>query len=195
MNKDENSDKKMKMMKKYNLSSEFYDQRYENIQRQKYEIILTRKYIQGGYYLDIGCGTGLFFDMLRNFLGKRVYYFIGMDISIKMLQKFDEKLNNLNKKKRRRLSLLVADLEHLPFREKSFSTFFSFTTFQNTESFPKAFKEVKRVAQKNSTMISSILKKSKSKEIFLDQINKNLKESELIVENLTEDILVRGFIK
>lgn len=186
-------DKKEDILSKYNRSSTFYDKRYKNIQYEKFRIILNKQNLQGNLFLDLGCGTGLLYDFLKKSEIQGNFYFIGIDISIGMLKEFKKKLEEENKK-RSQVSLIIADLEHLPFRERSFSTIFSFTTFQNIPSIPDGFKEVLYVAKNNSVLISSVLRKVKNREIFLEEINKNLKDIELIEENSTEDILVRGYL-
>lgn len=197
--KNQDTDKKAKIISKYNLSSHFYDQRYKEIQNQKYRIILDEKYLRGNFFLDVGCGTGLLLEFLLNMEMMPEFRYVGIDISIEMLNQFKNKLKSklkvIEKNNQKRISLLVADLENLPFREHLFSTIFSFTTFQNTSSIPIGFKELLRIGKGNSILISSFLKKSNNLEIFLTQIKENLKHYELIDNNSMEDILIRGTVK
>jgi ubiquinone/menaquinone biosynthesis C-methylase UbiE len=193
--KDETKDKKGEILDKYNHSSAFYDKRYKHIQFGKFRIILNKKLLQGDLFLDLGCGTGLLLDFLKkNEIDMNFFYF-GIDISIGMLKNFNKKLEKDKNQNRKKKFLVLADLEHLPFRENCFDTVFSFTTFQNLPSIPKGFKELIYVAKNNSVLIFSMLRKAKNREIFFDEINKNLRDIEIILENSTEDILVRGYLK
>jgi ubiquinone/menaquinone biosynthesis C-methylase UbiE len=178
--KNQDTDKKAKIISKYNLSSHFYDQRYKEIQNQKYRIILDEKYLRGNFFLDVGCGTGLLLEFLLNMEMMPEFRYVGIDISIEMLNQFKNKLKSklkvIEKNNQKRISLLVADL-------------------QNTSSIPIGFKELLRIGKGNSILISSFLKKSNNLEIFLTQIKENLKHYELIDNNSMEDILIRGTVK
>ncbi len=134
--------KKKFIEKQYNLSTDVYDSRYEDIQSEKYYMMLSSHIVEGRS-LDLGCGTGL----LQKFLTRKL---IGCDISLEML-----------KKARDRGELVVqADLDSLPFKDGSFQEIFSFTALQNLPDVAPALQEAKRVLKENGIFILTILKKS-----------------------------------
>ncbi|MFX1419581.1 MAG: hypothetical protein ACFE9N_11735 [Promethearchaeota archaeon] len=57
--------KKKKIIEKYNSTSYFYDRRYKLIQEEKYEIVLKNYKMDGKIILDLGSGTGLFYEYYR----------------------------------------------------------------------------------------------------------------------------------
>ncbi len=136
--------KKTSIKKKYDLSAEVYDSRYENIQFEKYYLMLSNHVLKGRA-LDLGCGTGL----LQKFLTKKL---IGSDISFKMLKKAKE----------RGEFVVQADLDYLPFKDNSFQEIFSFTALQNLPNIKLTLQEAKRLLKKDGIFILTILKKSLS---------------------------------
>ena len=107
--------KKSNIKNKYNLSADFYNSRYRNIQYEKYARMLNGMRLSGRI-LDLGSGTGL----LSGFLDKEV---IDVDFSINMLKK--------SKNKNR----IFADAENLPFKNGMFDIVLSFTLIQNLPNF------------------------------------------------------------
>ncbi len=52
---------------RYNETAEHYDRRYSEIQQVKYKIIMDKITIEPQYkILDIGCGTGNFYQFLKD---------------------------------------------------------------------------------------------------------------------------------
>jgi len=202
--------KKSNIKNKYNLSADFYNTRYRNIQYEKYARMLNGMRLSGRI-LDLGSGTGL----LSGFLDKEV---IDVDFSINMLKK--------SKNKNR----IFADAENLPFKNGMFDIVLSFTLIQNLpdfsrrnaniyygkhfqcfpnisgkapgfsvkspessgklRSFPeiKVFKEVRRILKSNSLFILTILRKK-----YDGNVKKELEKDFFILKEVDcgEDI---GFI-
>ncbi|MFH1209961.1 MAG: class I SAM-dependent methyltransferase [archaeon] len=110
--------------------------------------------------LDIGCGTGI----STNFFKIKS---IGIDPCIEMIRQ--SKSNNLIK----------GYAENLPFKDKSFNTVISVTSFHNFKDMEKALKEALRVSS-NKNIAISFLKKSKKLKKFKIILKKysNFKEIE-----------------
>ena len=52
---------KRKVMQRYNVTAEIYDERYAQEQERKYKKALENVNVVGKTVLDVGCGSGLFF--------------------------------------------------------------------------------------------------------------------------------------
>jgi len=142
--------------------------------------------------LDAGCGTGLlseFINSLQSFSNVN-YHYIGMDITLNMLKEFQSKL--LNKNSQWKVSLILADIEFLPFRENIFDIIFSITSFQNLPNLTKGIIETLRVGQDKGDFRFSILKKK----LKIEQINSLLKplitNLKLIQKEFLEDFIFIG---
>ncbi|MFX1239203.1 MAG: class I SAM-dependent methyltransferase, partial [Promethearchaeota archaeon] len=127
-------DKKKEIINKYDSTSTFYDDRYSKIQFEKYKLALKTNISSGNLIIDIGCGTGLFFNFL-SYLQKNKerpsYLYVGTDISFEMLKVFSSKERREDKKLKCNLNLVLSDIENLPFRNNIFQKTFSFTSIQN----------------------------------------------------------------
>ncbi|NVM54138.1 MAG: class I SAM-dependent methyltransferase [Candidatus Helarchaeota archaeon] len=166
----------------YDETTDIYDRRYQKIQDVKYEIILRNISITTGQViLEVGCGTGNFFQFLeRNECNK-----YGIDFSIESLKKYRKKISN------RQNQVLCADVEFLPFREKYFDIIFAITILQNLPDPIKSLEEMKNICKQNGLLILSLLKKK----FQMAQIENLLKDAKLtptqiIDDNSCEDIIV-----
>jgi ubiquinone/menaquinone biosynthesis C-methylase UbiE len=189
------SDKKRKIIDDYNISSQYYDKRYREIQYQKYRRFFANVQIQNSIILDAGCGTGLLLEHIfqKTSLGTLIKYkYAGVDISINMLKKFQLKLDNLGIAKF--ISLVLADVENLPFRDNIFDKVFSVTVFQNLADIERAFNDSIRSGKVNLDIVITILKKASNLEEFGNLVKYKLKIYSFDYDPNIEDDIIWGTI-
>jgi len=150
------------VMRRYDLTSQMYNQRYAEEQEAKYEAALEglRNSVNGdSAVLDVGCGTGLFF----NHVAAQANIVVGVDISRKLLLKAKEQAGALQN-----VFVLQADADHLPFRKAFFDAVFAFTVLQNMPKPSETLNELKRVAKFGGRVVVTGLKKTFSLNTFMD---------------------------
>lgn len=138
----------------YDLMADYYDfskYLFWTREMEKGEERIVDKWINflSGKCLDVGCGTGRYTVKIA----KKGYEIIALDISFKMLKKIKEKLNKsivLN-----RTNLILADAEHLPFKERIFKSLICTLAINHFENIEKVAKEFSRVSEKSSIFIIS----------------------------------------
>jgi ubiquinone/menaquinone biosynthesis C-methylase UbiE len=116
--------------------------------------------IPGDKILDLGCGNGRFFELLKD---KDVNY-IGVD--------FSEKLIEIAKKKYPKVKFQVADALNLPFPNNYFDIIYSIAVLHHIPSreFRQQFlKEARRILKPNGLLILTVwkLKSKKNWSLFL----------------------------
>jgi ubiquinone/menaquinone biosynthesis C-methylase UbiE len=150
-------------MNKYNATAYLYNMRYKNEQELKISFLLGRiKPRENEVLVDIGCGTGLLFKMIKC---KEI---IGIDISINMIREA---------KKIGKAELILADGEFLPLRDEVADIVMSITVIDLIENKEKFFSEIMRCLKRNGRFGISILKHS--------SIPKNIPENTEIYESDT----------
>ena len=141
-------EKKIEVTRKYNETAEKYDSRYKNIQTTKYlEVFSNYPKPEKKIILDVGGGTGLFFD----FLEYSANHIICSDISINMLRN--------GKKKFRNGCFVCADSENLPFKKNSMDLITSFSMIQNLENPLKAINQMNSMLKTHGNLILTVLDK------------------------------------
>jgi len=177
MKKTIQSEKKRKIINDYNLSFQYYENRYKDIQLNKYARFFEKLRIQKNI-LDAGCGTGLLLEYIFN--KQRMikeesprFRYTGVDISLNMLKRFNLKLEGLSFPKF--INLILADIEYLPFRDNIFDEIFSITVFQNLADIERGLGNLIRVGIFKFDIVISILKKASK-----------FKEFETLVKNMLE---------
>jgi ubiquinone/menaquinone biosynthesis C-methylase UbiE len=135
-------ERKRELMRLYDETVDFYERRYREIQLEKYEF--ARRYLLPcTTLLEVGCGMGFYLRELRK-LAKLV---VGVDFSEGMLRKVREGI------------VVLADAEHLPFRDNVFDQVLSITALQNFPNPVKALEEMRRVLHENGRLVISSLRK------------------------------------
>lgn len=170
-------DKKRDAMQHYDLTANIYDMQYAEEQEAKIEAAVKGLNIEKhGLVLDAGCGTGLLF----NHVADKADGVVGLDISREILlqaKKRAKKFQNVN--------LILADADHMPLIDNSFSHVFAITLVQNMPDPVKTLNEVKRVAKTDAVIVVTGLKKKFTVEIFEELLRKvGLKALEIRNGNL-----------
>ncbi len=139
-------EKKRHLKRRYDLTSDTYDSRYEEIQRKKIRAVL-KELGDPKRLLDVGCGTGLFIDAISN----RAEKVVGIDFSFDMLERA--------KKRSGDAMLVSADADNLPFPDNCFDTVVSLTLLQNMPRPERTVLEMGRVTEREGRVIVTVLEK------------------------------------
>jgi malonyl-CoA O-methyltransferase len=150
---------KRKIMQRYDITSDSYDEQYAEEQQRKYLKAFKNSEVAGKSVLDVGCGSGLFFKEVAS----KAEVVVGVDVSYKLLQKAKKNANVY-----KNTFMLRADADHLPFREGFFDAVFAFTILQNMPKPSETLGELKRVANKDGMVVVTGLKKAFPLEKFMD---------------------------
>jgi ubiquinone/menaquinone biosynthesis C-methylase UbiE len=157
-------DQKRRIIRRYDLTAQMYDERYSEEQEAKYKVAMEGLNVSNSsLILDVGCGTGLFFP----FAAEKAKVVVGLDISSKLLVKAKDRARNLGN-----VHLVRGDADHLPFKDHSFSVVSAFTLLQNTPKPLITLKEIKRTAKPNGSIIVTGLRKAFSLKAFSQLIRK-----------------------
>jgi ubiquinone/menaquinone biosynthesis C-methylase UbiE len=92
----------------------------------------------GSHILDLGCGTGILFDMLRRKVGDRGTV-TGVDFSIQMVQRAHRNFPFEN------VNVVDADVSALPFADRTFDISIGFRAFPHFQDKQKVLSEIHRV--------------------------------------------------
>ena len=184
------TDKKKSIIDKYNSSSQFYDTRYNLIQREKFEFVLNQFKFSKKLVLDAGCGTGLLYDFISINKSKTSAKYVSLDISWGMLIEMKNKQRLLEKKVF--ILPILSDIEHIPIRNNVFDAILSFTSFQNLSEVEQGFTELVRVAKPGAEIILSILKKDPRINSFISFIKPYFSDFRKLNNKKLEDIIIHG---
>lgn len=152
---------KRKIMQRYDLTAEMYEERYAEEQKAKYDISLKNLDFANGMILDVGCGSGLFFKEVA----PQSDMVVGVDLSHKLLLKAKEQAKSFEN-----VFILQADADNLPFGDAFFDLVFAFTVLQNMPKPAETLKELKRVSKSNGSVVLTGLKKAFSLNSFMDTL-------------------------
>lgn len=174
--------KKRNVMRHYNQLGRVYDRQYANEQKTKIEATLENVPLnKKDFVLDVGCGTGLLFPYIAN----RVQLLIGIDISQKLLKKA-----RTRKKHYPNTHILLADADHIPFKNQIFHQIFAITLLQNIPKPSTALQESKRVSKNDATITITGLKKEFTEKTFRTA----LKNAKLEIPILKTDDDLKDYI-
>jgi ubiquinone/menaquinone biosynthesis C-methylase UbiE len=178
--KNENTPTPKNKMSLYDQTAWIYDQRYREIQEEKYRSILSKTtFRKGDLILDAGCGTGMLLEKIPS--ERRA---VGVDFSKEMIRIAKNKVRDSN--------LIQADLNNLPFKDNTFSKVFGVTILQNAEHPKITVREIVRTLKKSGLTVLSTLKKKATKREIQELIeDAGLKEKE--VYEVSEDIVIIAF--
>lgn len=139
----------------YDRSAHEYDDKFRQHQWPKYEALLgeqAQHLPQAPRLLDVGCGTGLLVDFLRQH-GKDPQRCQGVDISLEMLRSA----------RQRGLQVQQAQAASLPFSDQQFEAVTCFTVLRIMPSDERrALREMARVLEPGGLLALSVLAKDDS---------------------------------
>ncbi len=172
---------KRKVMLRYNVTADSYDEQYTDEQRRKYTKALEKVEVTNNAVLDVGCGSGLFFKEVE----AQAEIVVGVDVSHNLLLKAKER-----SKASKNIFVLQADADHLPFSNSFFGAVFAFTVLQNMPKPSETLIEVKRVAKHNGSVVVTGLKKAFPLTSFMDVLD----DSGLRVAAFVDDEAVNCYV-
>jgi len=172
---------KRKVMGRYNVTAESYDEQYGEEQKRKYCKALQNVEVEGKALLDVGCGSGLFFREVAAKAG----LVVGVDVSFELLLKA-----NLRAKRFGNVFVVQADADYLPFKVGFFGAVFFFTVLQNMPKPTQTLAELKRVAKHDGRVAVTGLKKA----FTLDKIMDLLEGSGMAVVAFVDDDTVNCYV-
>jgi ubiquinone/menaquinone biosynthesis C-methylase UbiE len=140
----------------YDRSAHEYDQKFRRHQWPKYEALLGNQAQhlpqEAPRLLDVGCGTGLLAEFLREH-GRSCQHYRGVDLSEQMLARAQA----------RGLQVQQAQAARLPFEDQSFEAVTCFTVLRIMPSDEAgALREVARVLRPGGLLALSVLAKDDS---------------------------------
>lgn len=148
------------IVRHYDETADAYDSLYREEQELKIKEILKHMAINGSdHVLDAGCGTGFLFEHVHKQFG----YLVGVDLSKGLLR---IALAHVKQAGTRNVSLVQADVDHLPFKERVFDKVFALTVLQDSSDLNMTLKEITRTTKNDSTLAVTGLKKVFTEERF-----------------------------
>ncbi|MFX0008917.1 MAG: class I SAM-dependent methyltransferase [Candidatus Hermodarchaeota archaeon] len=173
----------------------FYDERYEEIQNEKYKYFLKESEINRKKIFDAGCGSGLliakFYRIIKSSTTNRFLY-VGIDISLNMLKLAKSLIKTCERSGK--YQLIHADLENLPIRGDVFQSIFSITSLQNLYDIKKGLFEINRTAKNGADLNISILKKQLDRSQFITILESYSLISMVEEPKNIEDLFIKGRI-
>ncbi len=146
-------------MRRYDATADIYDERYATEQRAKYQKALESVNVADAAVLDVGCGSGLFFNEATC----TAELMVGVDISRSLLLKA-----KLQSKSFANVFLVQADADYLPFKDGFFNFVFAFTVIQNLPKPAVTLEEFGRVTKRDGRVVVTGLKKAFGLHKFMD---------------------------
>lgn len=141
----------------YDSISSGYNRLHKNEQERKLKIIVDFLDIPvDSWFLDVGCGTGVSFSFIKS------NFIFGIDPSLNLLKLNADYSNLIN-----------CQGERLPYCNGKFDIVLCLTAIHNFDDYSKGILEMKRVAKDKSTIIITVLKRTKK----TDSISSLIKSS------------------
>lgn len=130
----------------YNELAAEWDLQFTAEDLERLSNLIERLDIQpGSDILDLGCGTGVLFDILRRRIGEKGTV-TGVDFSIEMVRQAHRNFPFEN------INVVDADVSNLPFKDDMFDFAVSFSAFDNFADKLGTLREVHRVLKPNARL-------------------------------------------
>jgi len=143
---------------KYDVTSKSYDQLYRDEQFEKYRyILINKKLLPRGVVADIGCGTGLLIEFIKNNMIDYYDKYFCIEPSTGMLNILYSK-NIID----HRIIVIQGYGEHLPLHDKIIDTIYLFTVWDNVKDKEKLLREIDRVLKPKGYAVISVVSKAKN---------------------------------
>jgi len=150
--------KKRGIIRHYDETATVYNDLYREEQEQKINEILKHMTVHGSdHVLDAGCGSGFLFEYIHNQAG----HIVGVDLSKGLLR---IALAHVKQDGMKTISLVRADVDHLPFKEQVFDKAFALTILQDSSNLNMTLKEIARTTKNGSALAVTGLKKAFTRE-------------------------------
>jgi ubiquinone/menaquinone biosynthesis C-methylase UbiE len=176
-----NWNKKRKVMQHYDNIATVYDTQYAEEQETKIKAVLDEISFQpDNIILDVGCGTGLLFKHIKN----SAKLLVGLDISLSLLKRAKTQT-----KQYQNTTIIRADADHTPFKNKTFHTIFAITLLQNIPNPAETLREIKRISKDNGIIAVTALKKRFTEKTFTQL----LENAELTIFTLKTDSKLKDY--
>ena len=158
-----------------------FSQGYENERYKRYhrfldesEVRIARPYCEGKDVLEVGCGTGLIMERMKDF-SKSV---VGVDLSSGMLEKA----------RQRGLVVHQADATALPFPDESFDAVVSFKVLAHVQGIRAALSEAARVTRPGGHLVLEFYNSQSIRTLV-----KRLKPAQSIAQSTTDEHVYTRF--
>ena len=177
-------EKKRALIRDYDELASVYDSLYREEQYLKIESALGAISLEDSdFVLDVGCGTGLLFDRVKD----SANLIVGFDLSPGLLKIAAERRRKLQRESS--IHLIRADADYMPFPKAVFGKVFALTLLQNLPDPNKTLREMMRVAKAGSMMVITGLKKCFSEEMLRNILNVASLDSSTVTGKQTQDII------
>lgn len=135
---------KEKSIKHFNSNAVEYDSSFDGkFVKVMYQSVLEElEKEKEGKFLDVGCGTGNVLCKLVN--GKRELF--GIDLSENMVKESKKRMG-------RDADIMVADAEHIPYKDNMFDTLVCNASFHHYPHPEKALMEMKRILKNGGRLL------------------------------------------
>jgi malonyl-CoA O-methyltransferase len=164
---------KRKVMGRYDVTAESYDEQYGEEQKRKYSKALQNIEVGGKALLDVGCGSGLFFREVA----AKAELVVGVDVSRGLLLKAKVQAKSFGN-----VFVVQADADNLPFKEGFFDGIFAFTVLQNMPKPALTLTELRWVAKTGGRVVVTGLKKAFGLDKFMDVVEGSTMQVAAFVE-------------
>ena len=121
------------------IATKYENHYYGRLSRRLYnKVALKIEKFKNEFILDLGCGTGFFLEILKDYKSK----LYGADISPMMIKYAQQRVGNS-------VELKVANCENLPWEDSAFDIIVCILSFHHYPNPDKSLDEMKRVLKKN----------------------------------------------